>query len=650
MAYLVLARKYRPTLFADLVGQEHIVRTLDNAIALDRVHHAFLFTGARGVGKTTTARVFARALNCVKGPTTTPCGACGPCRDILAGSAPDVLEIDGASHTGVDNVRDLLESVRYLPASGRYKIYVIDEVHMLSTAAFNALLKTLEEPPPHVKFVFATTEPHKIPITILSRCQRFDFRRVSVAKLVTHLRHILEQEKVVLGPSALTAVARQAEGSVRDALSLLDQVLSYGGAAPDDEQVLEALGVVDRQTVFALCDALLVRDAAAMLRVISDVDARGHDLSELAAHLAEHLRDAAVVKCVQEQGPEFLDRSSGEIESIKAQAAQRSQIDLQQLFRHVLQVAQDVARSSMPRISLEMGLLRLFEMTPTADLSALVTRLDSLLGHGPSFGQGVATPGQGGVQGALKQGAPVSTPRGGSAGAPMPTADAPQVPGSTGAARPAATSGLAKNQGGANAKPMAPQTLPEAGQAPGPAAVSKPAASGQAPKGTAAEAARPVGSAVSAAPATAQDGMAAGHHQGWGRFVDKVRTSRPALASVLEHGHLLVFEPGKVEIGYEPGTFYWDAARDPDNAATATEFLTEHMGTAARFTVVAAHGDAAGVPSLAEVSAQRRETFDRGIQQTAREHVAVRQAVSILQGELTEVRQLAQASAAPLQE
>ena len=628
MAYLVLARKYRPTLFADLVGQEHIVRTLDNAIALDRVHHAFLFTGARGVGKTTTARVFARALNCTKGPTTTPCGECGPCRDILAGSAPDVLEIDGASHTGVDHVRDLLESVRYLPASGRYKIYVIDEVHMLSTAAFNALLKTLEEPPPHVKFVFATTEPHKIPITILSRCQRFDFRRVSVAKLVAHLRRILEQENVILGSGALTAVARQAEGSVRDALSLLDQVLSYGGATPDDSQVLEALGVIDGQTVFALCDALLARDAAAMLRVVSEVDARGHDLSELAAHLAEHLRDAAVVKSVQTLTPEFLDRSSGEIESIKAQAELRSQTDLQQLFVHVLQVAQDVARSSMPRISLEMGLLRLFEMTPTADLSTLVARLDSLLGNVPPPGPGAPAPVTSGT---------AATPPAGSVPNPPPStsrshATAP-APGRN-SARTGDTAALA-----APRAPAAPPAMAAAATsalhatvAPAPAAMVAPP---------------PV---RHASPPQEEGSVAPEHHQGWSRFVDKVRTTRPALASVLEHGRLMVFEPGRVEVGYEPGSFYWDAARDPDNAATATELLTEHLGTAARFMVVAGHAEPGSVPSLAEVSAQRRETFDRGIQQSAREHTAVRQAVSILQGEITEVRQLAQASAAPMQE
>ena len=638
MAYLVLARKYRPTLFADLVGQEHIVRTLDNAIALDRVHHAFLFTGARGVGKTTTARVFARALNCAKGPTTTPCGECGPCRDILAGSAPDVLEIDGASHTGVDHVRDLLESVRYLPASGRYKIYVIDEVHMLSTAAFNALLKTLEEPPPHVKFVFATTEPHKIPITILSRCQRFDFRRVSVAKLVAHLRRILEQEKVTLGSGALTAVARQAEGSVRDALSLLDQVLSYGGATPDDDQVLEALGVVDGQTVFALCDALLARDAAAMLRVVSEVDARGHDLSELAAHLAEHLRDAAVVKSVQTLTPEFLDRSSGEIESIKAQAALRSQTDLQQLFVHVLQVAQDVARSSMPRISLEMGLLRLFEMTPTADLSTLVARLDSLLGNTPPPGPGApapatsgpaATPAMGGAPHAAHP--PMSTTRS-HATAPAPTSAPAPGPGRN-SARTGDTAALASPRApAATARPAAATPAAPAPVAPAPAPRVAPP---------------PV---LQASPAAEEGSATSEHHQGWSRFVDKVRTTRPALASVLEHGRLMVFEPGRVEVGYEPGSFYWDAARDPDNAATATELLTEHLGTAARFMVVAGHAEPGAAPSLAEVSAQRRETFDRGIQQSAREHTAVRQAVSILQGEITEVRQLAQASAAPMQE
>src|SRR3954466_5973940 len=251
MSYLVLARKYRPQRFDELVGQEHVARTLSNAIAQNRVHHAFLFTGARGVGKTSAARILAKALCCAQAPTATPCGVCDLCKEIVSGQSVDVLEIDGASNAGDDDVRTLREGVRYLPSKGKKKVYIIDEVHMLSISAFNALLKTLEEPPPHVVFVFATTEVHKIPSTIMSRCQRYDFKLIPTARLVEHLSGILTAEKLAFDVDGLRLVARQAAGSVRDALSLLDQVIAYVGEATiTRENVAEVLGVADRRLLF----------------------------------------------------------------------------------------------------------------------------------------------------------------------------------------------------------------------------------------------------------------------------------------------------------------------------------------------------------------------------------------------------------------
>ena len=248
MSYLVLARKYRPQRFEDLVGQEHVARTLTNAIALGRVHHAFLFTGARGVGKTSAARILAKALCCVQGPTATPCGVCDFCKEIVSGQSVDVVEIDGASNRGVEDARNLREAVRYAPSKGRKKVYIIDEVHMFTAEAFNALLKTLEEPPPHVVFILATTEVHKIPITILSRCQRYDFKLIPTARLAEHLTGILGQENIAFEPEALRLLARQAAGSVRDALSLLDQMIAYVGDSPiTHEKVAEVLGVADRR-------------------------------------------------------------------------------------------------------------------------------------------------------------------------------------------------------------------------------------------------------------------------------------------------------------------------------------------------------------------------------------------------------------------
>jgi DNA polymerase-3 subunit gamma/tau len=255
VSYLVLARKYRPQRFDDLAGQEHVARTLTNAIALDRVHHAFLFTGARGIGKTSAARILAKALCCEKGPTANPCGTCSICQSIVNGQSVDVLEIDGASNTGVDDVRTLREGVRYLPAEARKKVYIIDEVHMLSTSAFNALLKTLEEPPAHVVFIFATTEAHKIPATILSRCQRYDFKLLSTSALTDHLARILTAEGIDHEPEAVRLLAREAAGSVRDGLSLLDQVLAYVGKDKlTRERVAEVLGVADRSLLFHLAE------------------------------------------------------------------------------------------------------------------------------------------------------------------------------------------------------------------------------------------------------------------------------------------------------------------------------------------------------------------------------------------------------------
>jgi DNA polymerase-3 subunit gamma/tau len=259
-SYRVLARKYRPATFAELIGQEAMVRTLGNAFEMGRIAHAFILTGVRGVGKTTTARIIARALNCVGpdgqgGPTVSPCGECEPCRAIAEDRHVDVLEMDAASHTGVDDIRELIDGARYVPASARYKVYIIDEVHMLSKNAFNALLKTLEEPPPHVKFIFATTEIRKVPVTVLSRCQRFDLRRIDAAVLIEHLGGIAEKEDATVAPEALALIARAAEGSVRDGLSLLDQAISFAEDTVSEEQVRDMLGLADRAAVIDLFES-----------------------------------------------------------------------------------------------------------------------------------------------------------------------------------------------------------------------------------------------------------------------------------------------------------------------------------------------------------------------------------------------------------
>jgi len=377
MSYLVLARKWRPQTFDELVGQEHVSRTLANAILSDRVAHAFLFTGVRGVGKTTAARILAKALNCEKGPTPTPCNACVNCQEITAGNAVDVLEIDGASNTGVDDVREIIENVRYQPAKSRFKIYIIDEVHMLSTSAFNALLKTLEEPPPHVKFIFATTDPHKVPHTIHSRCQRYDFKRIAFRQITERLAHMARSEGVEVSERALFLIAREGEGSMRDAQSLLDQVIAFAGKTVRDEDVVAALGIADRKVLYAVGDAIVSRNPSRALELLSELHVFGYDLRRFARDLLEHCRDLAVARIVPsaELLPDLPDEERAEV---TRQAQQMSSEDLDRAFRLLLQTEAEVARVPYPKLVLELALIKLATLTPVVALEELLDRLGEL--------------------------------------------------------------------------------------------------------------------------------------------------------------------------------------------------------------------------------------------------------------------------------
>ncbi|GLI37916.1 DNA polymerase III subunit gamma/tau [Geobacter hydrogenophilus] len=377
MSYLVLARKWRPQTFSDLTGQEHVSQTLQNAIDSGRIAHAFLFTGARGVGKTSSARILAKALTCEQGMSPEPCNVCPACTEITAGTAVDVLEIDGASNTGVDDIRELRENVKYLPSRLRYKIFIIDEVHMLSTNAFNALLKTLEEPPPHVKFIFATTEPHKVPITILSRCQRFDFRRIPLGKVVGRLRHIVDQEGIAISDASLTMVARKGDGSMRDSLSVLDQVLAFCGDQVRDEEVVSLLGVVDRRLLLDATAAVFGRDTRTVLDIVARVDEFGYNMRQFCGELIDHLRNLLILKAVGD-GTDLLDLSEAELATLRQQAESVPLDDLQRHLTVLLRADGELGHTSFPRLVLEMALVKMATLAPAVPVDQLLERLNRI--------------------------------------------------------------------------------------------------------------------------------------------------------------------------------------------------------------------------------------------------------------------------------
>ena len=374
MVYQVFARKYRPQTFEDVVAQEHVTKTLQNAVKNDRIGSGYLFCGPRGTGKTTTARLLAKCLNCIEGPTPVPCGKCSNCNEITSGTSLDVLEIDAASNTGVDDVRTLRENVRYLPTSGKKRIFIIDEVHRLSGAAFDALLKTLEEPPAHVVFVFATTEPLKVPETILSRTQRFDFKRVSPADLEKHLKNIAYKENIKIDEVSLALLARKADGSVRDSLSLLDQVTAFAGNKITEQDVVDALGLVDRQMLFSICEAVAVRDAKSILTHIRKIEEAGVDAKDFLSEMLDHFRILMILS-TDKEAIEFLNLGKDETEAYIKQADYFSTGDLIRLLKMAADMIRDLKSGLDERLVLEMGGIRMASMESTVSFEEILAHL-----------------------------------------------------------------------------------------------------------------------------------------------------------------------------------------------------------------------------------------------------------------------------------
>lgn len=444
----MLARKWRPQSFEEVTGQSHVITALRNAIRTRRVPQALLLTGMRGVGKTTLARLIARCLNCDSGPTDQPCGECPTCREIIAGTSTDVQEIDAASRTSVDDVRELIEAIQYAPSPGKYRIYVVDEVHMLSTPAFNALLKTLEEPPPRSLFIFATTNPEKIPFTVLSRCQRYDLRRIATSTIVERLKAIIAAEKIQISDASLLSIAREGDGSMRDSMTLLDQVIAFGGDTIRDEQVAEVLDLLDRRILIAIVEACIDASPQAALEACARAAESGVEAKRLGAELLQVLRDLVVLRTVPKHEG-LVEGSDAEIAALRALAERTDETRLRRMFRALLKEQEDLAWAPQPMAVLEMAVIRMATMASGDDVARLLTRLEKLErllaenpgtpGPGPASGAGGAGGLSGGAHAARKGGAAASS-------VAARTTSAPAAPQASYAASPAADAPPARHQ------------------------------------------------------------------------------------------------------------------------------------------------------------------------------------------------------------
>ncbi len=376
MAYEVFARKWRPQIFQDVLGQEHVTRTLLNAIASDRLHHAYLFSGARGVGKTSVARILAKAVNCKHRENGNPCNKCESCIDISNGSAMDVQEIDGASNRGIDEIRELRENIKHMPSTGRYRVYIIDEVHMLTLQAFNALLKTLEEPPPHVKFIFATTEPHKVPITILSRCQRYDFKRIPQGKLVEQLERITNEEKINISRQGLALIAREADGSMRDAVSLLDQVISFSGQKIDNENIADILGIIDSELIFRAAGAIIDGKSDECIEIVNSIYHFGYDIKEFYKTLMDHFRNLLISLIAPDKN--LLDVTEETKDELQIQAERAGLEKLQQSLNILITKEEAFRFTSHSRLVLETIMIKLSRLGELLSVGNLIEKLEAL--------------------------------------------------------------------------------------------------------------------------------------------------------------------------------------------------------------------------------------------------------------------------------
>ena len=571
MAYQVIARKWRPQSFQELVGQEHISTTLLNALRHDRLPQALLFTGVRGTGKTSSARILAKSLRCPNAVDFVPCGTCPSCLDIASGRSLDVIEIDGASNNGVDAVRELRETVGYMPSSGRYKIYIIDEVHMLSTSAFNALLKTLEEPPPHVVFIMATTEVQKIPNTILSRCQRFDFRRIPSRQIAAQLEKICTADGVATEPQALWMLARQADGSMRDSQSLLDQVITFCHGKVTLVKVVEVLGLTDRTVLLETLTALVERNSQGIIDVIEKIFSAGYDPKIFAQDLLEEIRHALMVRMVPTDPTRIVDLPDTEIENLRQLTKNLSNEDLHMLFDMTLKGVSDLLRSQDPRLVLEMLMLRMAAAPRIASLLALATGQIQLSPSQLNAQRAAVAPNRG-VVGAITpsqhpaQQATTSTTSAATTSAPTLTTAPPSAPAQGSAAMSTVNSeDKPKYSMTSFVRPATGRTEIHTGGINTPLPVAAPKAA--------------VSEASFEEQAQTRILTAARAADPWFKFVEGVKKSNSLLGAMLENTHLIENEGSSIKIGVPKKTsFLFDKIREPENLKRIEAFLETFWG------------------------------------------------------------------------
>jgi len=616
MDYQVSARKYRPGTFDDVIGQSHVVQTLMNSIATKRIAHAFLFSGTRGVGKTTVARILAKALNCEQGPTGTPCNTCVNCQEITQGTSVDVVEIDGASNTSVDDVREIRENVKFTPFRGQYRVYIIDEVHMLSNSAFNALLKTLEEPPSHVVFIFATTEIHKIPATILSRCQHYNFRRISKAEIVQRLRHVADQDGLVIEDRSLMALARASEGSMRDGLSLLDQVIAFGGKTIRHQDLETLLGAVPQERVRAMVEAVIEQHSAKALQVIAGLLDQGHDLRAYCADLVEYVRNmlvAAVVPASSELRG-LVEATDEDLAQLARDVERFTVEQLQELFRMWASAEDSLRASAHPRFVLETAAVRATRLLRASD------------GQPASVG--------------------LSTKPDNTVADRRTTTRAPSSPSVR-----TTPSGATKSESARISQESANKTPASSGAAPAAPSVTRPRESAVPPVQTPAS---PPPSSVPAKgsfepihlvsePASLPTGSSASVN--WEEFQEAVSANHPNIAPFLEMGRLVKVEDGLVTLGFAKQATVARSMLEKEDNLRALAALGERLyGSALRIRIIeVAEQDPEAAPTMKELRVAKEQEQRLILTQQAKAHPLVKQALEMFGGELADVRTTAPA-------